>query len=87
MNATRIRDSRQGRMDGPKGQSKRQERLAIMKNLKKANKRARKLNQARQAREAAKAIPVARPPSLDVVQVNRGINVVYDDARDLVEKA
>lgn len=74
-------------MRTPKGQSKRQERLGIMKRLKKANARAKKLNAARQAREATRNIPVAGPPSLNVAQNNRGINVVYDDARDLVEKA
>jgi len=73
-------------MRAPKGQSKRQERLGIMKRLKKANARAKKLNAARRARETAKALQVAQPDPLDIARHNRGINVVYDDARTLVDK-
>lgn len=68
------------------GQSKRQERLALMKRLKQANKKARKLNEARRAREAKAFIAVAEPEPVNVAaQPGSEIDVVYDDVRHLVE--
>lgn len=64
----------------------RQERLAIIKQLKKANRKAKRLNAARREREMAKARALVAEPTALNVAPPRKIDVVQgDDVRNLVE--